>query len=65
MQLSGAVEQGVRELLDRYSEVGLTAEDLEGDRYLRIRHIERLLAEQRIDGDLRWRWPHSSRSSTR
>jgi hypothetical protein len=29
-------------------------EDLEGDRFMRIRHIQNLTEEARIDADLRW-----------
>jgi hypothetical protein len=29
-------------------------EDLEGDRFMRIRHIQKLAEEARIDADLRW-----------
>jgi nucleoside-diphosphate-sugar epimerase len=48
------VERGVAQLLDAYREVGLDVQDLEGDRYLRIAHIQRLLDEGRLDSDLRW-----------
>ena len=48
------VEQGVVELRDAYARVGLRQQDLEGDRYLRIRRIGRLLCEGRLDNDLRW-----------
>ena len=54
------VPLGVRELLDAFRAIGLRREDLEGDRYLRIQHIRRLLAENRLDGDLRWRAPAAS-----
>jgi nucleoside-diphosphate-sugar epimerase len=49
------VERGAAQLFEAYREVGLTAEDLEGDRYLRIAHIRRLLDEGRLDSELRWR----------
>lgn len=48
------VPRGVEQLLEAYRQIGLTQEDLEGDRYLRIKHISRLLEEGRIDSDLRW-----------
>jgi nucleoside-diphosphate-sugar epimerase len=51
------VRQGVRELYDAYRAAGLTVADFEGDRYLRIKHIQRLEAEGRLDADLRWRTP--------
>lgn len=49
------VPRGVDQLRDAYVEVGLEQTDLEGDRYLRIKHISRLLEEGRIDSDLRWK----------
>jgi nucleoside-diphosphate-sugar epimerase len=48
------VERGVIQLRDAFTRIGMTQEDLEGDRYLRIKTIMRLLAEKRIDSDLRW-----------
>jgi nucleoside-diphosphate-sugar epimerase len=48
------VERGVEELRDAYEKVGLTTEDLEGDRFLRIRHIQEMLESGRLDPDLRW-----------
>jgi nucleoside-diphosphate-sugar epimerase len=48
------VAEGVVELRDAYRRIGLTQADLEGDRYLRIRHIGRLMKEGRLDANLRW-----------
>jgi nucleoside-diphosphate-sugar epimerase len=48
------VADGVRELRDAFHQHGLRQRDLEGDRYLRIRHIQRLQAEGRLDAELRW-----------
>jgi glutamate-1-semialdehyde 2,1-aminomutase len=48
------VERGVAELRDAYRAAGLRQEDLEGDRYLRIRRIRTLLEEGSLDADLRW-----------
>jgi len=48
------VPRGVDQLRDAYLAIGLEKSDLEGDRYLRIKHIGRLLEEGRIDSDLRW-----------
>jgi nucleoside-diphosphate-sugar epimerase len=48
------VERGVNQLVEAYRAIGLTKEELEGDRYLRIAHIEKLLGEGRLDSDLRW-----------
>jgi nucleoside-diphosphate-sugar epimerase len=48
------VADGIRELCDAFQRVGLEQRDLEGDRYLRIRHIQRLQNEGLLDADLRW-----------
>jgi len=48
------VAAGVAELRDAFRRIGLRQEDLEGDRYLRIRRITRLLREGRLDTSLRW-----------
>jgi nucleoside-diphosphate-sugar epimerase len=48
------VERGVSQLHEAYRAVGLTREELEGDRFLRIAHIRRLLKEGALDSDLRW-----------
>jgi len=45
---------GARELVDAYREVGMTLEDFEGNRYIRIRRLLTLLDEGKLDGDLRW-----------
>lgn len=44
---------GAEELLDAYRRNGLTLEDLTGSRYQRIGRIKELLAEGRIDDELR------------
>ncbi len=51
------VPRGVAQLVDAFRAVELRQEDLEGDRYLRIAHISRLLSEGRLDSDLRWTEP--------
>jgi nucleoside-diphosphate-sugar epimerase len=48
------VAAGIAQLRDAFRRIGLRKEDLEGDRYLRIRHIGRLLVEGRLDSNLRW-----------
>ena len=48
------VADGVAELRDAFRAVGLVQADLEGDRYLRIRRISRLMNEGRLDANLRW-----------
>lgn len=49
------VRRGVEELYQAYKANQLTVKDLEGSRYLRIKHIRQLLADGRIDDSLRWR----------
>jgi len=46
--------KGAQELYDAYRTVGLSAEDLQFGRYLRISHIQRLLEAGRLDTSLRW-----------
>ncbi|MCA8968965.1 MAG: SDR family oxidoreductase [Planctomycetes bacterium] len=48
------VRQGVKELYDAYVRHGLTLAELEGSRYLRIKHVRELVAEGKLDSDLRW-----------
>lgn len=54
-QPSWTVARGVRQLYEAYREFGLTGEDLLGTRYLRIKRIQQLQREGRLDGSLRWR----------
>jgi len=45
---------GARELYDAYRAVGLTREDVEWGRYVRISHIQRLLKAGQLDASLRF-----------
>jgi nucleoside-diphosphate-sugar epimerase len=47
------VRKGIEELYDAYRKHGLTLDEFEG-RFLRIRHLQRLLAEGRLGPGLRW-----------
>jgi nucleoside-diphosphate-sugar epimerase len=47
-------ERGADELASAYDRFGLTHEDLEGDRYIRLNRLKRLLSEGDLDDDLRW-----------
>jgi nucleoside-diphosphate-sugar epimerase len=49
------VRRGVEELVDAYARAGLTAEEFNGPRYLRIKQIRKLMNEGRLDETLRWR----------
>jgi len=48
------VRRGVEELYQAFKKHGLTLEQLEGDRFMRVKHIGRLLDEHQLDSDLRW-----------
>jgi nucleoside-diphosphate-sugar epimerase len=47
--------KGAQELYDAYRSVGLTAEDIERGRYVRIVQIQSLRKAGRLDDSLRWR----------
>lgn len=47
-------QRGAQELYDAYRTAGLTREDVECGRYIRINHIQRLLKAGHLDGSLRW-----------
>ena len=47
------VLQGIEELYEAYRRYGLTLDEFES-RFLRIRHLRRLLADRRLTPDLRW-----------
>jgi nucleoside-diphosphate-sugar epimerase len=48
------VRLGVEELNAAYRRVDLQKDDLEGSRYLRIKHITKLIDSGKLDADLRW-----------
>jgi len=50
------VRRGIQELYDAYTKYGLTMDEFE-NRYLRIRHLRRLMAEERLGDGLRWQTP--------
>jgi nucleoside-diphosphate-sugar epimerase len=47
-------ERGADELATAFEAIGLTADELEGSRYLRLGRLKRLLAEGRLVDALRW-----------
>jgi nucleoside-diphosphate-sugar epimerase len=51
------VAAGAREVYQAIQDTGLKTQDFEGPRYNRIAYIRQLLADGRIDADLRWRQP--------
>jgi nucleoside-diphosphate-sugar epimerase len=52
--LQWTARKGAQELYDAYRSVGLTAEDLERGRYVRISQIQRLQRAELLDSSLRW-----------
>jgi hypothetical protein len=55
LELEWDAERGGREILDDYGRFGLAREELDGDRYIRLGRLKRLLAAGSVDADLRWR----------
>lgn len=53
-RLEWTADRGADELVRAYELEGLTFEDFEGRRYVRLRQLRHLLAEQALDSDLRW-----------
>jgi nucleoside-diphosphate-sugar epimerase len=49
--------RGATELLEGYSRIGLTREEFEGDRYVRLRRLRTLLDEGALDDRLSWSEP--------
>jgi nucleoside-diphosphate-sugar epimerase len=47
--------KGMEELLAAFERYGLSEEDFRGPRYLRIKQIQKLQGEGRLDQDMRWR----------
>jgi nucleoside-diphosphate-sugar epimerase len=47
-------ERGADELARAYEDVGLTFEDFQGHRYIRLGQLRRLLDANALDGELRW-----------
>jgi nucleoside-diphosphate-sugar epimerase len=48
------VRRGIEQLYIAYKERGLTVEEFTGTRYIRIKHLNSLLANARLDPTLRW-----------
>jgi nucleoside-diphosphate-sugar epimerase len=46
--------RGVEQLYDEYKKVGLTLEEFEGPKFMRIAHVKYLFAEGLLDENLRW-----------
>ena len=54
------VQTGIEELYEAYQSIHLKLEDLEGCRYLRIKHIRSLMSDGQIDDTLRWKQPQAA-----
>lgn len=48
------VERGIEQLHASFRANALTADEVLGGRYMRIRHIRKLMAQRRLDADLCW-----------
>jgi nucleoside-diphosphate-sugar epimerase len=48
------VRRGIAQLYAAYQAHGLTADEFTGTRYIRIKHLRALLADARLDQNLRW-----------
>jgi len=57
LTLDWNAESGASELIEAYRVVNLTADEFEGDRYVRLRRLSTLLGEKELDAQLRWRAP--------
>ncbi len=53
LEIRWTAATGAEEILDAYREAGLTLAEFEGDRYVRLRRLNRLLADGRLDPTLR------------
>lgn len=51
--------RGAQELYEAYQAAGLSFADLEGGRYTRISHIQKLMKAQTLDTSLRWTRQHA------
>jgi nucleoside-diphosphate-sugar epimerase len=51
------LRRGIEQLYETYKKAGLTLEEFEGPRYMRIAHIKHLVDEQQLDENLRWKEP--------
>jgi nucleoside-diphosphate-sugar epimerase len=49
--------RGVEQLYEVYKRVGLTLEEFEGERFMRIAHVKKLVSDGLLDEELRWHQP--------
>jgi nucleoside-diphosphate-sugar epimerase len=56
--LTWTARAGAAEIADAYRSAGLTREQFEGDRYVRLKRLKLLLDGEQLDAELRWRPAH-------
>lgn len=49
------VRRGVEQLYEEYKRIGLTLEEFEGPKFMRIAHVKHLIEDGLLDNDLRWK----------
>jgi len=49
------VRRGIEQLYEEYRKIGLTLEEFEGPKYMRLAHIKSLINNGRLDENLRWK----------
>jgi nucleoside-diphosphate-sugar epimerase len=54
LELRWTVRRGVEQLYQAFKQHGLAMDDLTGSRFQRIAHVQSLIQDGRLDGDLRW-----------
>jgi nucleoside-diphosphate-sugar epimerase len=54
LELRWTVRRGVEQLYQAFKQHGLALDDLTGSRFQRIAHVQSLIQDGRLDGDLRW-----------
>jgi nucleoside-diphosphate-sugar epimerase len=55
LQLTWNAARGAEELVEAYRRINLSFEDFTGPRYTRLKQLQRLLASENLDTELRWR----------
>lgn len=57
LRLEWNARRGAQELYEAYRAAGLTLEQFEGSRFIRLKRLRLLVEEGRLDAELRWREP--------
>ena len=55
MKLQWNARRGAEELYNAFKQVGLTLEDLQGRKFIRLNQLKHLLAGGKLGDDLRWK----------